>query len=152
MLRSAFAPTLALIFGAATASAAFAQAAKPAASTPVAAQAPASRAKWITPIKGTASIDVFRGAPKVVGKEVWTVVKVKNTAAAPIALLRADEYWYDTGRNMHPGDTYRHRQPLSPGEVIEFTLKAPLKPNLQTSQIRITHANGDTKVTSVKKL
>jgi hypothetical protein len=150
MTRFPLASALAVLFM--TATAAFAQTAKPAASTPPSNQAPAARAKWVTPIKGTATIEVFRGSPKVVGKEVWTVVKVKNTSAAPIALLRADEYWYDTARNMLPGDTYRHRQPIVPGEIIEFTLKAPLKPNLQTSQIRITHANGDTKVTPVKKL
>jgi hypothetical protein len=151
MLRSAFAPALAVILFAASASAAFAQAANPAASTSAAAQAPAARAKWVAPIKGVATIEVIRSNPKQVGKEVWTVLKIKNTSAGAIALLRADEYWYDTSRKMVTGDTQRWRQPLNPGEIIEITMKSPAKPNLTQSQINFAHANGTIQAKGVKK-
>jgi len=151
MTRFALAPALAAVFCAATVSAAFAQA-KPATSTAQPpAQAPAARAKWVQPVKGAATIEVIRGNPKQVGKEVWTVLKIRNTSSGAIALLRADEYWYDASRNMVTGDTQRHRQPLNPGEIIEITMKSPLKPNLTQSQINFAHANGTIKATGVKQ-
>lgn len=151
MTRSAFAPALAVILCAATASAAFAQA-KPAATSPAPqTQAPAARAKWVQPVKGIAKIQVIRGNPRKVGNEVWTVLKVKNVSSGSIALLRADEYWYDTSRNLVTGDTQRHRQPLNPGEVIEITMKSPIKPNLTSSRIQFEHANGKVDVTGVKQ-
>ena len=151
MIRSAVASALAVIFCAAAGSAAFAQAAKQAASTPAPAQAPAARAKWVAPIKGVATIEVIRSNPKQVGKEVWTVLKIKNTSAGAISLLRADEYWYDTSRKMVTGDTQRWRQPLNPGEIIEITMKSPIKPNLTQSQINFAHANGTIQAKGVKK-
>jgi hypothetical protein len=151
MIRSAVASALAVIFCAAAGSAAFVQAAKQAASTPAPAPAPAARAKWVAPIKGVATIEVIRSSPKPVGKEVWTVLKIKNTSAGAIALLRADEYWYDTSRKMVTGDTQRWRQPLNPGEIIEITMKSPIKPNLTQSQINFAHANGTIQAKGVKK-
>jgi len=151
MIRSAFASALAVVFCTAAASAAFAQGAKSAASTPAPAQAPAARAKWVAPVKGVATIEVIRSSPKQVGKEVWTVLKIKNTSAGAIALLRADEYWYDTSRKMVTGDTQRWRQPLNPGEIIEITMKSPTKPNLTQSQINFAHANGTIQAKGVKK-
>jgi len=153
MTRSAVAPALAVLISAGAVSAALAQASKPSASAtaPAPTAAPAARAKWVAPIKGIATIEVIRGNPKQVGKEVWTVLKVKNTSAGAIALLRADEYWYDTSRKMVTGDTYRHRQPLYPGEIIEITMKSPLKPNLTQSQVNFAHANGTIQAKGVKK-
>ena len=151
MIRSAVASALAVLFCAAAGSAAFAQAAKQAASTPGPAQAPAARAKWVAPVKGIATIEVIRGNPKPMGKEVWTVLKIKNTSAGAISLLRADEYWYDTSRKMVTGDTQRWRQPLNPGEIIEITMKSPIKPNLTQSQINFAHANGTIQAKGVKK-
>ena len=151
MTRSAFASALAAILCAATASVAFAQA-KPAASTatPPAQQAPANKVKWVQPVKGNATIEVIRGNPKQVGNEVWTVLKIRNTSVGAIALLRADEYWYDTTRKMVTGDTQRWKQPLNPGEIIEMTMKSPLKPNLTQSQINFAHANGTITAKGVK--
>lgn len=151
MTRSAFAPALALILCAATVSAAFAQA-TPAAAPPTS-SAPAQRAKWVPPVKGIATIEVIRGDPKPVGKEVWTVLKIKNTSSGAIALLRADEYWYDKNRQLASGDTQRWSKPFNPGEIIEITMKSPLKPGtpLVQSLIKFAHANGDVKATGVKK-
>jgi hypothetical protein len=148
MTRFPFASALAVLFTAATASAAFAQTTP---TTPPAQSPPATRAKWVAPIKGIAKIQVIRGNPKPVGKEVWTVMKVKNISSGAIALLRADEYWYDTKRQLVTGDTYRHRQPLNPGEVVEFTMKSPIKPNLQSSRIQFEHANGKIDAAQVKE-
>jgi hypothetical protein len=150
MARYAFAPALVLCFLAATASGALAQAAKPAAPASTAAAAPAARAKWVQPIKGIAKIEVIRGNPKQVGKEVWTVLKIRNVSSGAIALLRADEYWYDTNRKMVTGDTQRYRQPFNPGEIIEITMKSPVKPNLTSSQIHFEHANGKIDANGVK--
>ena len=151
MAHSAFASALAVVFTAATASGVLAQAAKPAATTtPAPAAAPAARAKWMPPVKGIATVEVIRGNPKQVGKEVHTLLKVRNTSSGPIALLRADEYWYDKDRKLVSGDTYRHRQPLQPGEVIEITMKSPSKPNLLQSQVSFEHANGKVQAKGVK--
>jgi hypothetical protein len=153
MTRSPFAAALAVFIAGATAPGLFAQSAKPAAATTPApaAAAPAARAKWMAPIKGVATIEVIRGNPKQVGNEVLTVLKVKNTSAAPIALLRADEYWYDKDRKMVTGDTQRHRQPLQPGEIVELTMRSPAKPNLVQSQVNFAHANGTIQAKGVKK-
>jgi hypothetical protein len=151
MTRRAFAPALVVVFSATTASAALAQAAQTAASTAVPAPAPAARAKWMAPVKGTATIEVIRGNPKQVGNEVHTLLKVKNTSAAPIALLRADEYWYNKKREMVTGDTQRYQKPFQPGEIIEITMKSPLKPDLLSSQVQFQHAHGKVDAKGVKK-
>ena len=93
MTRYAFASALVWSFFTAAASGAFAQAAQSTAAPSTPAQAPAARAKWMPPIKGNATIEVIRGNPKPVGKEVHTLLKIRNTSSGPIALLRADEYW-----------------------------------------------------------
>ena len=138
---------LAAVFLAAIGSLAFAQA-QPAA--PTMQPAPA-RAKWVAPVKGIASIQVIRGASKRVGKEVVTTLKVKNTSNGAIALLRVDEYWYDSKRATVSGDTYRHRQPLNPGEVVEITTRSPIKPDLYMNNFGFTHANGKVDAKVVKK-
>lgn len=150
MFRSALAAMLAVILSAATASGFVARQEKPPALPPTPSSGPA-RAKWMAPVKGIASIEVIRGNPKQVGKEVHTLLKIKNTSVGPIALLRADEYWYDKDRKLVSGDTYRHRQPLNPGEIIEITMKSPIKPNLTQSQINFAHANGTVSAKGVKQ-
>jgi hypothetical protein len=148
MARRAFAPALVLLFSATTASAALAQAAT---STGSPAQAPAARAKWMAPVKGTATIEVIRGNPKAVGKEVHTLLKIRNTSTGPIALLRADEYWYDKNRKLATGDTQRHMKLFNPGEIIEITMKSPIKPDLLSSQVQFQHAHGKVDAKGVKK-
>lgn len=151
MIRPAFAAVTA-VFLAAIGSTAFAQASKtqPAAA-PALQPAPAARAKWVAPIKGIASIEVIRGASKRVGNEVVTTLKVKNTSNGAIALLRVDEYWYDKKRQNVSGDTYRHRNPLYPGEVIDITTRSPVKPDLYMNTFGFTHANGKVDAKVVKK-
>ena len=158
MNRSVFAPTAALLCTFALASPAFAQAAakKPAPAKPAAEQAapakpaPALPAKWATPVKGLAHIEIIKGPSKKVGDDVVTITKVKNVSDGPIALLRLDELWYD-GKNVQvTGDTQTIRRPFQPGEVIEITTKSPYKAGLKASQLMFSHANGKMDVKAVK--
>jgi hypothetical protein len=151
MNRSAFVPVLTLMLCAAASPAALTQAAKPAAPQASAAPAPAAKAKWAAPIKGIATIEVIQGASKKVGNEIVTLIKIKNTASAPIAGLRADEYWYDKKLAVVSGDTQRWMKPFYPGEVIELTMKSPAKPDLYRSSVQFVHANGKISVKAVKK-
>jgi hypothetical protein len=146
MKRPAFGAIVALAL-ASIASSAFAQA-QPAA--PTAQPAPAARAKWVAPVKGIASIEVIRGTTKTVGNDKVTTLRVKNVSNGAIALLRVDEYWFDKKQQNVSGDTYRHRQPLYPGEEIEITTKSPIKPNLYMNTFSFTHANGKVDAKVVK--
>ena len=159
MNRSALAPAVTFVSCAVLATAAFAQS-KPAATKPAvpanvsqAAQttpAPPAKAKWVAPIKGIATVEVLKGTPKKVGDEIVTVLKVKNTSSGAIALFRIDEYWYDKNQQVVSGDTQRHTKLFLPGEVIELTLKSPVKPNLFQNTYNFAHANGQVKPTVVK--
>jgi hypothetical protein len=132
----------ACLFSALTPSSALAQV-KPATSTT---PAPAAPAKWIPPIKGTASIEFIEAKPKTVktpeGTEVQTTMKVKNTSKGAIALLSVEEFWYNTKREIASNGVYRHKQLLNPGDVIEFTISSPSKPDLYQNTLMFKHANG----------
>jgi hypothetical protein len=147
MTRSAIAPALTLILSAATASAVFAQTAKPAAATPAAAPA-----KWVAPIKGDARIQLIRDDTKKLGTEFVTRFRIKNISSGSIALLRIDEYWYDNSNppKIVTGDTQRHMKPIMPGEIIEMTTHTPVKPGMNRSQWSLTHANGKIDLKMVK--
>jgi len=145
MNRSVFAPALALLLCAAVCTPSFAQAQPAAPTTP----APATKAKFVTPIKGQATIEVIQAPSKFAGKEIVTVYKIKNTSNAPIALLKIDEYWYGKGK-LVSSDTYRHRQPLAPGEIIEVSTRSPANPGAEVSQAQFSHANGTVKPVKVK--
>lgn len=150
MNRCAFAGAAALLSFLAFASPALAQAAKPTPATPTQSGA-AAPAKWIPPVKGLATIEVMQGQSKVVGKDIVTVLKVKNTSSGSIALLRVDEYWYDKTLKQVSGDSQNVRKPINPGEVVEVTMKSPLVPNLARSQYVFSHANGKISAKGVKK-
>src|SRR5262245_46448791 len=105
MNRCVFASAVVFLSAVVSTPAAFAQAKAasppaPAAKATTAApttSAPAAPAKWVPPVKGTATIEVVRGPAKVVGKEVVSTFKLKNTSTGSINLLRADQDWYDKG-------------------------------------------------------
>lgn len=114
-------------------------------------QAPAKPAKYIPPVKGVATIEVIQAPSKRVGNEMVTVLKVRNTSKGSINLLKADEYWYDTKMQIVSGSQYAHKKaPIQPGEIVEVTLRSPVKPNMSRNQIMFRHANGDAKATPVK--
>ena len=114
-------------------------------------QTPAKPAKYIPPVKGVATIEVLQMPSKKVGNEMVTVIKVRNTSKGSINLLKADEYWYDNKMQIVSGSQYSHKKaPIQPGEIVEITLRSPVKPNLSRNQIMFRHANGDAKATPVK--
>lgn len=124
-------------------------------SVPVAAQtqAPAKPAKYVAPVKGIATIEVLQAPSKRVGKEMVTVVKVRNTSKGAINLLKLDEYWYDKNTKIVTGSQYSHKKaPIQPGEIVEITLKSPVTPGTAPyqNQIMFRHAYGDAKATKVK--
>jgi len=117
-------------------------------------QAPAQPAKYIAPVKGTATIDVIQAPSRRVGKEMVTVLKIRNTSKGSINLLRLDEYWYDNNRKLVTASQYAHKKaPVRPGEIIEVTLRAPIAAgtNPQLNQVLFRHANGEAKATKVKE-
>ncbi|MEN3340397.1 MAG: hypothetical protein V7647_4073 [Acidobacteriota bacterium] len=157
MKRLAFAPALAAAFLVVLASAAFAQT-RPGAQAPAtkaapvtAAPAPATPARFTTMVKGKADIQVIQATPKKVGNDMVTVLKIKNMSPAAISLLKVDEYWYDKKMQLVSGDTEAYRKPFNAGEVIEITMKSPVKPDLYKNQFKFTHANGDVNAKAVKK-
>jgi hypothetical protein len=113
-------------------------------------QAP-TKAKFIPPVKGIATIEVIRTPSKRVGKEMVTVLKVRNTSKAPINLLKLDEYRYDKDLKVVSGDQQAYKKaPIQPGEIVEITLRSPVVPGMQRNQIMFRHAYGDAKATAVK--
>ena len=116
-------------------------------------QAPAAPAKYVRPVKGTATIDLFQVSSKRVGNDLVSVVKVKNTSNGSINLLKIDEYWYDTKGQIATAGQYAHKKaPILPGEVAEITVRSPYKPGAQRNQMIFRHANGEVKPTKVKAL
>ncbi len=154
MKRVAFAPSVTLILSLATAVAAAqskpAQAPATKATTGTTAAAPAAPAKFVKMLKGTADIQFIPAAPKKVGDEIVTVLKIKNMSPLAVSLLKVDEYWYKDGK-VATGDSQAYRKPFLPGEIIEITLKSPFKAGLATNQWQFSHAGGQVKVEKVKK-
>jgi hypothetical protein len=157
MKRHAFALASALVCGLVLASSASAQS-RPGAQAPAAkaapvsaTPAPAAPARFARMVKGLAEIQVIQSPSKKVGTDMVTVLKIKNMSPAAIGLLKVEEYWYNTKTQMVSGDSQPYRKPFNPGEIIELTMKSPVKPDLYRNQFKFTHANGEVKVTPVKK-
>jgi hypothetical protein len=111
----------------------------------------AAPAKFVPPIRGVAELGILPPVTKRVGKEVVTVIKIKNlSTAGSIAGLKVDEYWYDKAGDPVTGDTFRYKKPLLPGEVIEVTLRTPVNPRMDRNQYNFTHANGNIKTKRMK--
>jgi hypothetical protein len=123
--------------------------AKPATAAP---PAPAAPAKWVPPQKGEVTVDFWQGKQTNVKGEIVSPIKVKNTSKGSIALLAVEEIWYNTKREIATNGTYRHRALLNPGEVIEFKIVSPNKPNLYSNMLMFKHANGTVKPNKVPKL
>jgi hypothetical protein len=119
-----------------------------AAPEPAAAAAPA---RFVKTLKGVANVDMIEMPSKKVGNEIVTVLKVKNMSPMAISLFKVDEYWYNKKREVVTGDTFKNLKPFMPGEVLEVTLRAPVKPDLYQSQYQFSHAGGEVKPNRVKK-
>ena len=116
-------------------------------------QPPAQPAKYIPPVKGTATIEVIQPPSRRVGKEMVTMIKVRTTSKGSIALLKAEEYWYDqTGKPVTSAQYAHKKAPIRPGEIIEFTLRSPVHSGTdpKRNQVMFRHANGEAKATQVK--
>ena len=110
-------------------------------------------AKFVPPIHGVAEVELTKPVTKRVGNEIVTTIRVKNTSTTnSIAGLRVDDYWYDTAGALVTRSTYRHREPLQPGEIVEVTLRTPVNPKMDRNQYRFVHANGDIETTVVPEL
>jgi hypothetical protein len=114
--------------------------------------APAAPAKWVPPIKGEASVEFVQGTPSRVKGEVLTKMKVRNTSKGSIALLSVEEIWYNSKREIASSGIFRVKSLIPPGEIVEFTISSPEKPDLQQNMLMFKHANGTIKPTKVKKL
>src|SRR5687768_10108732 len=148
MNRPVFAPAVGFLAVVLSSSLALAQATKAAPTTPA---KPVPTGGWVKPHKGPATIEVVRGVSKKAGKEMVTVLKVRNTTAGALALLKVDEYWYDKSNQGVSGDSQAVRKPIAPGEIVEITCKSPWTATMVQSQYMFSHANGDVKATSVKQ-
>jgi len=151
MNRSVFAPALTLLLSATIVASALAQQAKSAATSGTPPPPAAAKAKFATPVKGEATVQVISGQSKFVGDEIVTVYKLKNMATAPIAMLKIEEYWYSKDGKLVSTATERYKQPFQPGEVIEITARAPKNAGATTKQASLSHANGKVLAKPVKK-
>jgi hypothetical protein len=114
-------------------------------------QAPPAR-KLVAPVRGEAPVEITAPDTKIQGNDVVTVLRVKNTASAPIAGFKIEENWFK-GNDPIAGDSYRHPRPLQVGEVIEIKLSTPRTRVVGArNQYQFSHANGAIKPTTVKKL
>lgn len=112
---------------------------------------PPAKAKYVRPVKGQATIEVIQAPSKRVRNEMVTVLKIRNTSSGAINLLKADEYWYDKDMKIVTGAQYAHKKaPINPGEIIEVTLRSPVKGVPNRNQVLFRHANGEVKATTVK--
>ena len=108
--------------------------------------------KLIAPVRGEAAVELTQPDTRVVGNDVVTKIRVKNTSNGPIAGFKVDENWFK-GSDALSGDSYRHARPLQVNEVIEITLTVPRARVIGArNQYQFSHANGTIKPTPVKTL
>jgi hypothetical protein len=139
MKRFALLPALALVL---SSTLAFAQA-----------PPPAEKAKFIPPVKTTATIDVQRVSQKRASKEIVTTIKVRNTSKGSINLLRVDQYWYDKSSKQVSFGAYAHKKaPMQPGEVVEIKIVAPDNSQINHDLLMFKHAYGKVEAKAVKKI
>jgi hypothetical protein len=117
---------------------------------------PPAPAKWVPPLKGEGTIEVIKGTARRVGNDLVTTLKIKNTSKGALALLTADEYWYGpSGKDAISGDTQRHKALLNPGDIVELTMRSPIRPQMAQqgtrSLLMFRHANGTLKAKQVPK-
>ena len=116
------------------------------------AQEAKSRSAFATPVKGVALLGITQPATKVVGKDVVTMIKVKNLSKAPIAGLKVAEYWYDKEGNLLPGSSKQLRKALVPDEVQTIELRTVRNPKMDRNTYQFTHANGQVNTRVMTKI
>jgi hypothetical protein len=98
--------------------------------------------KFTPPVKGDAQIDFFKTPTKREGTTLVTKIMVKNTSSAPIGRLRIAETWYDASGGLIPGGDAVVNGLLQPGEIATLEIRTPANPNMKSSMMQFTHANG----------
>jgi len=98
--------------------------------------------KFTPPVKGDAQIEFFKQPTKREGTTLVTKIMVKNTSPAPIGRLRIAETWYDASGGLIPGGDAVVNGLLQPGEIANLEIRTPSNPNMKTSMLQFTHANG----------
>lgn len=106
--------------------------------------------KFIPPLRGEAKLDIIKNPTKREGSTLVTKIEVKNMSDAPIPRLTIDETWYDKSNNLIPGGKGVINGLLQPGEVKTVEIRTPVNPNMSTSMLQFTHANGTVKTHAVK--
>jgi len=101
--------------------------------------------KFPPPIRGEATIDIVKSPTKREGTTLVTKIQVKNTSSAPIPRLTVDETWYDKKNNLIPGGKAVINGLLQPGEIQTMEVRTPVNPNMASSMLQFSHANGTVK-------
>jgi hypothetical protein len=101
--------------------------------------------KFTPPIRGEATIDIIKSPTRRDGTTLITKIQVKNTSTGPIPRLTVDETWYDKKNNLIPGGKAVINGLLQPGEVQTMEVRTPVNPNMSTSMLQFSHANGTVK-------
>jgi hypothetical protein len=98
--------------------------------------------KFTPPIRGDAAVDFVRTPTRREGNTLVTKIQVKNMSNAPIPRLTIAETWYDKNQNMIPGGKGVVEGLLQPGEIKTLEIRTPVNPNMATSMLQFSHANG----------
>ena len=101
--------------------------------------------KFTPPVKGDAQIDFVKSPTRREGTTLVTKIQVKNTSAGPIPRLTVDETWYDKKNNLIPGGKAVINGLLQPGEIQTMEVRTPANPNMASSMLQFSHANGTIK-------
>jgi hypothetical protein len=141
----------ACVFAVLASSSALAQTTKPSNAAPTTGTPPAS-AKWVPPLKGAGTVEFTQGKAQRVKGEIQTKFKLRNTSKGALALLTVEELWYNQKGQIVSNGVYRHRALLNPGDVIEFTVSSPEKPDLFSNNLLFKHANGKVDAKRVPKI
>ena len=89
-------------------------------------------------LKGTADIQFIQAMPKKVGADIVTVLKIKNMSTGrDFAAEGGRVLVQQEDRSCVTGDTQPYRKPFMPGEIIEITMKSPLKPDLVARPVQV---------------
>jgi len=108
--------------------------------------------KFTPPIRGEATIDIVKSPTRRDGTTLITKIQVKNTSPGPIPRLTVDETWYDKKNNLIPGGKAVINGLLQPGEVQTMEVRTPVNPNMLTSMLQFSHANGTVKTHATSSL
>jgi len=108
--------------------------------------------KFTPPIRGEATVDIVKSPTRREGDVLVTKIQVKNTSNAPIPRLTVDETWYDKKNNLIPGGKGVINGLLQPGEIQTVEVRTPVNPNMSTSMLQFSHANGTVKTHATSSL